>query len=63
MNWGTLSENHYQEEVNPQIIYSPAYQQLYSHYQALKEHHAQQRAILQRVPFKICRKSNSLTLN
>jgi hypothetical protein len=51
MNWGTLSENHYQEEINPQIIYSPIYQQLYSQYLSLKEHNSQQRVAQQKVSF------------
>jgi len=51
--WGTLSENHYEEDVNPQVLYSPTYQQLYSQYLALRENHSQQRVALQKVFFKL----------
>ena len=49
--WGTLSENHYEEGVNPQVLYSPTYQQLYSQFLALRENHSQQRTALQKVCF------------
>lgn len=49
INWGIHYDHHYEEEFNPQIIYSPIYQELYSKYLALKEHHTQEKNAIKQV--------------
>jgi hypothetical protein len=56
INWGIHYEPQYEEEFNPQIIYSPIYQELYSRYLALKEQQSQEKNTIKQVAIKTIRK-------
>jgi hypothetical protein len=57
INWGVHIDQQYEESFNPQVIYSPAYQDLHARFLALKEQQAQERQALKQVPSVLLRKS------